>query len=224
MLDDLLVNRFWTGPALWALLFFSDAALTVACAKYLRSGADSHFVFQVFELTPLFQKDVARLRRYGLRFLFVLVLGTLLLVADWFLMQAVSDEVPWALNSYRAILGMLLLSQVAIHFRHCRNVVLLRGARDSRGVSGKICFAGWFSYQQSAVDLALFAVLFLLSFFLTWNWIFAGGACGCVAMAIKHWRLCKGYYAKYGEGVPASVLGGAETAAIESELPEATGQ
>ena len=63
MLENLLISHLWVGLVLWIVLYCSDYMMTLICARMWRSGADKHLVFEVFELTPYYQKDIAALRR-----------------------------------------------------------------------------------------------------------------------------------------------------------------
>ena len=172
MLDEFLIGHIWTGPALYATLYCSDYVLTMRCVRLLRSGADRHFGYEIYELNPLFQKDVAQLRRFSPRFVVALVLTCLGFAGVWAMVSQLSPPI-WDL--YRWFLGALVLGQVAVHLRHFNNLAVFWHARDSRGYQGKINVATWLSYRLSALQLLAFAAVYLFLFAMNFNWFFAGG-------------------------------------------------
>jgi hypothetical protein len=196
MLDNLLITHLWVGLVLWILLYCSDYALTVCCARMLRSGADTHLVFESYELTPYYQKDIASLRRISPRFLFVLTISCLGIVVLWVISADLQEKLPWYWNMYRLLLGALVLAELAVHARHITNLVLFSHARKSQGVSGQIRYTQWLTYQISAVQIMAFAFIYAFSFCLTGNWFFVGGSLKCCVEAIKHWRLSRKHRAK----------------------------
>ncbi|MGO8690796.1 MAG: hypothetical protein ACLQLG_14325 [Thermoguttaceae bacterium] len=193
MLDEFLVGHIWAGPALCAILYCSDRALTMRCARLLRAGADKHFVFPVYELNPRLQKDVAQLRGPGPRLWIGLALSCLFPVLLW---TVISQRSPPEWDIYRTLLGVLVLGQVALHLRHFSNLAAFWHARDSRGYRGQICVATWLSYRLSALQFVTYAALYLFLFALNFNWYFVGGAFPCVALAVQHWRLSRKHFAK----------------------------
>jgi len=116
-------------------------------------------------------------------------ISCLLLTCIWMIAADMRVETAW--NMYRAVLGALILTELAVHVRHFTNLVQLTHARSSQGISGQIRYAQWLTYQISSVQLMGFAVIYALSFCLTENWFFAGGSLKCLAEAIKHWRLSR---------------------------------
>jgi hypothetical protein len=72
---DALVESAWAGPLLWAALYVSDYALTIASAR-LYSRQDKIVFEGSFEITPQFQADVNALRRVSPRFCAILVVST----------------------------------------------------------------------------------------------------------------------------------------------------
>jgi hypothetical protein len=194
MLDALLVNYIWTGPVLWAIIYISDFTLTMIAAQLLKSGASKHFVFKMYELTPSFQKDVARIKWISPRFCFILVISCFLLVIEWCIMHDKSDDAPWFSDFYRVLLGALFFVEIPVHLRHFRNIATFIYARKSKGIQGKISYAMWLSYSLSAIEITTFTVGYLFVFLLTLNWYFAGGTLTCLVLTLKHWRLSKKHY------------------------------
>ena len=175
MLDTIFLDNLWAVVGVWGLLYCSDYALTILCARMYHGGVDKHLAFESFELTPYYQNDVARLRWISPRFLLMLCVTSFLLGAVWIL-QSWSSAADFTKEVFRGVLGAFLFLELAVHVRHFRNLLLFTYIRRSRGVEGKVSYSSWLSYRSSAVDLAGFAVLYLVGFLLTDNWFFGGGS------------------------------------------------
>ena len=173
-----------TGIALWALLYVSDYAFTIACARMYHAGVRQILVFEgSYELTPFFQKDVNALRSISPRFILALLWGIALLGTLWWLSKDVWPE------AYRFALGSLILVQLAVHVRHVRNFVLFRKTLAGQGVRGRVEYPRPLMLQLSALELVCFAIVFLAGFLATWSVFLLGGAAGCLVNAGKHLRL-----------------------------------
>jgi hypothetical protein len=181
-----LATSPWYGVILWILLYISDYSLTLASARGFREIR--HFQFEgSFELTPQFQKDVDALKPISRRHIILLVLISILILFLWWLTKHILFF-PW---TYLFILGMFLLMEVAIHFRHLRNLFMIREVRRHGGVEGQISYRKWFSYRVSAFEFYMFAALFLIIAVLNYSPFFLGGALACLAIAINHSKLAK---------------------------------
>ena len=193
-----LATSPWPGVILWIILYISDYYLTLYSARGSRETG--HFQFEVFELTPEYQKDVHALKPFSRLHLILLVLYSLLIVFIWWL-TAHLPYFPW---TYLLYLGMFLLMEVAIHLRHLRNVSLIREIRRSRnrGIEGRIFYRKWFSYRISASEFYTFSILFLIIAVLSYSTFFLGGAIMCFATGLKHSR-----WAKRAELHPSPVIG-----------------
>jgi len=69
--------------------------------------------------------------------------------------------------------------------RHVRNIYSFRRLIDSEGAAGSMRISRALILGGSAVDLALFAVLFLCLFGLTGRAFFVGGAATCLGSAFR---------------------------------------
>jgi hypothetical protein len=176
----------WPGGILWIILYISDYYLTIYAARGFREIGRFQFEGS-YELTPQFQKDVDSLRSVSRLHLILLVLYSLIIVFLWWLTM-VLFYLPWA---YLLYLGLFLLIEVAVHFRHLRNIFLIREIRKNGGVDGQISYRKWFSYKLSAFDFYSFSGLFLLVALMTFSPFFLGGSLICVGTAFKHSRLAK---------------------------------
>ena len=174
----------WPGVILWVILYVSDYYLTIYSARGFRETG--HFQFEdSFELTPHYQNDINALKPVSKLHLTLLVIYSLLILFLWWFTQRL-PFFPW---TYLLYLGMFLLLEVAVHFRHFRNVFLIREIRRDGGVDGHISYRKWFSYRISALELYTFSILFLVISLLHSSPFFLGGAIMCAGTGFKHSRL-----------------------------------
>jgi len=181
-----LATSPWHGVILWIILYVSDYYLTIYSAHGYREITNFHYEGS-FELTPQYQKDIDALKPVSKLHLLLLVVYSAMIYLLWFLFR----NLPYGHQAYTLYLGMFLLIEVAIHYRHFRSVFLIREIKKNGGVDGEITYRQWFSYKLSAHDLYSFAVLFLLVAILTFSPFFFGGAIMCAGTGWKHSRLSK---------------------------------
>lgn len=182
----LLTASPWYGLILWIILYISDYYLTIYCARGFREIG--HFQFEgSMELTPLFQNDVNNLRPVSRRHILMLILSSLVILIVWWITR-LSIYMQWTYSLY---LGMFILVEVAVHFRHLRNAAIIREIRKNGGVEGQIFYKQWFSYRSSAHELYITAIFFLVIAILSYSLFFLGGAIICYATGLKHARLAK---------------------------------
>jgi hypothetical protein len=182
-----LASSPWPGVVLWIILYTSDYYLTIYSARGFREIG--HFQFEVFELTPQYQKEINALKPVSKLHITLLVLYSLLIVFIWWFTKRLLFF-PW---TYLLYLGMFLLLEVAVHLRHLRNISLVREIRRSKngGVEGQIFYRKWFSYRISASEFYTFSAFFLIIAVLTYSSFFLGGAIMCFATGVKHSRLAE---------------------------------
>ena len=186
-MEDWLALSPWPGVILWVILYSSDYYLTLYSARGLRETG--HFEFEdSFELTPQYQKDINALKPVSALHIILLILYSLLIIFIWWL----TSRLPYFPWTYLFYLGMFLLMEVAIHFRHLRTVSLVREIRkDPGGVEGHIFYRKRFSYTISAAELYIFSFLFLIIALLAYSPFFLGGAIMCFGTGLKHARWAK---------------------------------
>ena len=81
MLLKALVEVPWLAPVLWACLCSSDYTLTLIGAHLYRNGANNHLrITGSYELTPFFQPEIDRQRRFSSRYFMVLAVTLLLVI------------------------------------------------------------------------------------------------------------------------------------------------
>jgi hypothetical protein len=183
---SIFFSSVWPGLTVWALLYISDYALTITCARLYRAGINEKLVFEgSYEITPFFQRDIDSLRQVSPRFLAMLFVTTFLLAAVWYL-SAQSGPELFAFAS-----GSLILLELTVHIRHLRNLFMFRAMSKSDCVRGRIEYSRPFILQMSSDELFIFAAFFLLLFVFTQSWFMLGGAATCLSTAIKHRRLAQ---------------------------------
>jgi len=183
-----LATSPWYGVILWMILYISDYYLTIYSARGFREIG--HFQFEVFELTPQYQKDINALKPVSKLHIILLVLYSLLILLIWWLTKRFLPF-PWTYLAYSFYLGIFLLIEVVVHIRHLRNISLIREIKKNGGVDGQIFYRRWFSYRISAFEFYMFFVLFLILAILYFSPFFWGGAIMCFATGFKHSRLAK---------------------------------
>jgi len=180
-MEYLLTTSPWYGVILWIMLYMSDYYLTIYSARGFREIG--HFQFEgSLELTPQFQNDVDNLRPVSKRHILLLIVTTLLIFVLWW-MTRISILIEWTYSLY---LGIFILLEVAVHFRHLRSIAIIREIRKNGGVEGQIFYRQWFSYRNSANELYITGTFFLLVALLTFSLFFFGGALACYGTAIRH--------------------------------------
>lgn len=185
-LHDVLFRSPWPGMAFWSILYISDYAMTITCARLYKAGVNEKIIFEgSYELTPLFQSDIDRLRLVSPRFVAILILNLCLLGIVWFL-----DPLPQS-PLYEFALGSLIGAQLAIHVRHLRNLFLFRAITRSNAIRGRIEYSRPLMLRMSSFECLSFSGLFLVLFVFTQRWFILGGALACFSIAMKHRRLAR---------------------------------
>lgn len=186
-----LFSSLWPGLTIWSLLYVSDYAFTIVCARLYRSGVNERLVVEgSFELTPYFQRDIDSLRLISPRFLAMLIFSVLLLALVWFLGFQSTPAI------YEFLLGAMILLELTIHIRHVRNFFTFCIIAKSDYVRGRIEYSRIFLLRASATELFAFSGLFLLLFAFTPSWFVLGGAASCASTAVKHRQLLRKLHSK----------------------------
>jgi hypothetical protein len=179
---DVLLARVWAPPLLWALLYISDYALSIAAARLYQS--QNKMVFEgSYEITPTYQADVNALRRISPRFLFLLTLTTAYVSLLSVLMR------PWAGASwwYLFLLGSMVLLEATVHVRHLRNWYLFK--RIVPQMQGRMTYPRGIMLSASAFELLVFSLLYTIIWAVTEHPFLLGGALSCAATSIAHYRV-----------------------------------
>jgi hypothetical protein len=178
MLLDFFLNHVWFAIGLWALLYAVDYMLTLKAARLYDAGVKDHISFGGgYELNPVFQKDIAALRRFSYRFFLLLVLFGGILLIIYTLGMKEMFAFSW---------GLLIGVQLTIQLRHVRNLAVFNYARRSDGMTGKIEYEHWLSLRLSSVELFAYSGFFLFLYFLCSNFFILGCAVGCFTVGWRH--------------------------------------
>jgi hypothetical protein len=135
-----------------------------------------------YELTPEFQRDIDSLRLFSGRFLIISVMLGALITLLWYC----SHQGGVAMLEFKFLWGGFVLLELAIHFRHARNIALFSFAKNHEGISGQVVYKRWLSYRISFVELTAFAVLFLIGFLITGALPLLGGSVLAEGVAVRH--------------------------------------
>ena len=92
---------------------------------------------------------------------------------------------------YQFVLGSMILSELAIHVRHLRNLFLFRAILSTNGIQGRMQYARPSMLRMSAVELFAFAGLYAFLFLFTFSWFVLGGVFSCFSIGVKHRSLAK---------------------------------
>lgn len=213
MLLDYLIYHPWLSLAVWAVIYTSDYTLTIIGARLYQQITPTFQIEGSYELTPVFQKDIDRLRVISPRFIIFLCVYTFTLWMAHMAFVTSEDKIPIA---YEIWLGYLYLMEVLVHLRHFRNIVSFSLYKRPEGIERSIKIAKWLSYTASAWELGSFSVLFGLSFLFTGRWFFVGGVVSTLLIAYKHLQLAK--KSKVSKPVdPSSIPDKQETAPVSDE-------
>jgi len=183
---SIFFSSVWPGLTAWVILYISDYALTITCARLYRGGVCEKLVLDgSYEITPFFQRDIDSLRRISPRFLAMLFVSTFLLATVWYLSAQSAPEL------YVFASGSMILLELTVHVRHLRNLFMFRAMSKSDCVRGRIEYSRPFILKMSSDELFIFSALFLLLFAFTQSWFVLGGAASCLSTAFKHRRLSR---------------------------------
>jgi hypothetical protein len=183
----------WPGMTMWALLYISDYALTITCARLYRAQ-DKYVVEGSVEITPMFQTDVDTLRRFSPRFAIALSLSLLLLWVVWF-QTSRPHELP---EAYEFVLGAMILLELAVHMRHMRNWFLFSRVILADRVRGRLEWPRAPMLRAAAFELWMFGLFYTIIFFVTRSWFILGGAVACAMTASSHSKLAQKHASQKG--------------------------
>ena len=185
-MSGLFLHSFWFGLAAWTLLYLSDYALTLTCARMYRDKVSEHMRFEgSYEITPYFQSDIDALRKISPRFVGALLFSALLLGIVWTLS---SEDLP---ELYAFALGAMILLQLAVHTRHLKNFFTFRGMNRENAVHGRIEYSRPFMLRISSAEMFVFAGFYLALCAFIPTWFLLGGVATCISTALKHRRLAQ---------------------------------
>ena len=181
-MPNFLFEHAWPGMVLWGLLYISDYALTITCARLY--GRQETIVFEgSYEITPFFQRDINSLRAVSPRFVFILLLTLGSLGLLWILNESSPAPELW-----QFALGALIGVQLAVHMRHFHNLVLFRSINNTDLIRGRIEYSRPVALRASSWECFAFSGFYLMLFAFTGSWFILGGVATCFSLGVKHRR------------------------------------
>ena len=168
---------------LWGLLYVSDYALTITCARLYKQQETIAFEGS-YEITPFYQRDIDSLRVVSPRFVFILFLTLGALGFLWILNESSPAPELW-----QFVLGALIGGQLAVHMRHFRNLVLFRTINNTTLVRGRIEYSRPVILRTSSWECFSFSAFYLMLFVFTGSWFILGSVVTCFGLGVKHRRL-----------------------------------
>ncbi|MFN8492789.1 MAG: hypothetical protein U0350_34620 [Caldilineaceae bacterium] len=180
---DYLTAHYVLAAILWAALYLADYYLTLRSATVYLRGANERLVFQRgIELNPVFENDIARRRKFSIRFFGFYTIGLFMLIG----LGVYADPLL-----YEAIIGAFLLEWAVIDLRHLRNLWFFRTLCEPGAVEGKLVYTHRFSLRSSGIDLLLYAALYLFCAWAAGRLFFVGGAVACTLLAVRQFVLAR---------------------------------
>jgi hypothetical protein len=184
----LFTDSVWPGLLTWTVLYISDYWLTLYCAKVYTSTVRPRLSLEgSYELNPLFQRDIDAAVRVSPRFVSAMVVSWAWLAMLWWLTR----QPPRWPQAYAFVLGMLILSELAVHVRHVRNLVMFRTGFGPDGVQGQIHYPRRLTLRSSGSEFLAFAGLFGVTFAVTASPFILGGMTTTALLGLKHLRMAQ---------------------------------
>lgn len=182
MLLEFAQNNLWVTLGCWVLIYISDYTLTLIGASTDVRPPQHISVQGSYELNPFFVDDINARRKISVRFIAALAWTTFLLAMVWLL----GRTSPFAMRVFELTFGGMLLLELAIHMRHLRNIISYRRTTQPGEIRGAIEFSRRYVFWVSALDLALYALFYLVLWLFVGSFFFLGGALICAAHALRH--------------------------------------
>ena len=164
----------------WVVVYCLDYIQTIRGARLYAEIGSQHMTFEgSYELNPVFQKDIDRLRWVSPRFVALLVGTSILFGAYWWVCSQIVFMEP-----YLVLCGAFLLLEAVVNMQHVRNIATFRYMQaNPQHVAGRIEYKREFLYWNRALEFGLFALLFGILFAFTASWVVAGGALASLIVA-----------------------------------------
>jgi hypothetical protein len=165
-----------------------DYYLTLIGRILHEKGYGKHVLVEQYELNPLWQSSVNKVKWFNIRHLGLVVLTTLLIIL---ISQVSTEATAWYLEFF--ISGLLVLL-AAVVGRHISNILMFYYIiRNPDGLSGQIRFSHKavvkFSQYQVLVAICPFVAVLLF----TWEPYAIGGLCGLLLFFVLHARWLRKY-------------------------------
>jgi hypothetical protein len=182
MLLEFAKDNLWVTLACWGVIYISDYALTLVGARLASQRAAQVSLQGSYELNPYFINDINARRLISPRFLLALTWTVFLLGMIWLLAQLSR----LGMSVFELAFGAMILLELAIHMRHLRNIFSYRRVPQPGEMEGSMLYSRRYAFWLSALDLAVFALFYLVLWLFLGNLFLVGGAIACGIHALRH--------------------------------------
>ena len=119
-MDQIIIDNLWLPLILWVLMYTADYYLTIAGAKLYKKNGKSVFDIEgSYEITPVYQNDIDKLKMVSPLFLKSLFISSMLLSGVWFISHMDRRYELMVLFLF----GSMFFLEVVVLLRHIRNII-----------------------------------------------------------------------------------------------------
>ena len=170
------------------ILMLCDYYLTLAGKKLRDKVYADHLTSEEYELNPVWQKDVNKLKKFNYKHLLAIILIT---GYFYFASLLLKDDI------FFLIYGALFVLYIYIIARHVQNILTYRFInKEPSQLSGKIYLGHLFSLKTSLYQTFTTGLLMLILSAWTQSWFILGGASGLLLFCVTQLRWIKRYKRK----------------------------
>lgn len=173
------------AAAIWAAMYIFDYSATLWFARKYQQNVNRHITFEGgVELNPVFEKEIAGLRLVSPRFLILLTLMVVLLIAI--------GTLDLFGIGFEFVLGAFLLLWFFVDMRHLRNIYsysMLKIRPDA--MDGHMKQSYWLSQRMIAFDAFGFMLICTLAWLAGGGKFFVGGMLVSAVLAMRHFFLAQ---------------------------------
>lgn len=180
-LDSWLLERWWAGAALTAVVVASDYGLTHWGARLYRTNSRVA-VEGSYETSQTFQSDIDEARTLGIRSLAVLAAY----VAVVAIAGGLRSQLGISGELYLFLVGFFVLQEVPVHLRHLSNIVSFRLLRNPAAAEGSIRYSRRYVLQTTGAYFLGFCGAFTILYATAPHPLTAGGMARCAAIGVGY--------------------------------------
>ena len=170
------------------ILMLCDYYLTLAGKKLRDKVYADQLTSEEYELNPVWQKDVNKLKKFNYKHLLAIILIT---GYFYFASLLLKDDI------FFLIYGALFVLYIYIIARHVQNILTYRFInKEPSQLSGKIYLGHLFSLKTSLYQTFTTGLLMLILSAWTQSWFILGGASGLLLFCVTQLRWIKRYKRK----------------------------
>jgi hypothetical protein len=190
MIEAALLAHPWYAAALVLAVYIFGYIVALYEARVYISGAESHIEYREgYGLAREYADTWHRRRPASWRFLALLVIMAIAIpLAGQVATQRFSQP-----ELFLAIVGGLVLVDLAESLEHLRNIALFKAALDGDSLGGKLVLSRRAILTMRYVEWYTLTGIFLLIAVVAGSWFCAGGALGCVVAAqrLRDWVIVR---------------------------------